>query len=195
MSWRDTSPGRREAAEGPDAQLLEVARDSIAHGVEHGTALTVELRAFDPALREPRACFVTLHAQERLRGCVGSLEAGAPLVVEAARNAYRAAFEDPRFRFVRAPELADLAVSVSILSPLEPLRVDSEASLLGAIRPGVDGLVLRGDGRSATFLPAVWRQLPDPKAFVANLLRKAGLPESAWSEDWRWQRFDAREVG
>jgi AmmeMemoRadiSam system protein A len=137
--------------------VTRVARDSIAHGVEHGTALTVEPRAFDPTLREPRACFVTLHAREKLRGCVGSLEAGAPLVVETARNAYRAAFEDPRFHFVRAPELADLAVSVSILSPLEPLRVDSEAALLGAIRPGVDGLVLRGDGRSATFLPAVWR--------------------------------------
>ena len=191
MSWRSTTANELPD---PDAQLLEVARRSVTHGARHGVPLPVEPQGFDPALREPRACFVTLHAREALRGCIGGLEARDPLVVTAARNAYRAAFEDPRFEAVQASELPHLAISISILSPLEPLEVGSHAELLRALRPGRDGLVLRSDVRGATFLPAVWRQLPDPREFVAHLLRKAGLPESAWSSDWRWQRFGAREI-
>jgi AMMECR1 domain-containing protein len=32
------------------------------------------------------------------------------------------------------------------------------------------------DGRRATFLPQVWRSMPDKRAFLAELLHKAGLP-------------------
>ena len=64
-----------------------------------------------------------------------------------------------------------------------------------ALRPGVDGLVLREGVRSATFLPAVWESLPEPKAFLRHLREKAGLPPSHWSPTLRFERYTAREVG
>jgi AMMECR1 domain-containing protein len=58
------------------------------------------------------------------------------------------------------------------------------------LRPGVDGLVLEAGGRSATFIPAMWEQLPDPREFLRQLRRKAGLPD-AWQPGTRLSRYTA----
>lgn len=175
--------------------LLAVARGSVVHGLIHGAPLPIEPAVFPASLQEARACFVTLRVNGELRGCVGSLEARASLVVEAARNAYKSAFEDTRFPPFQEGELQGLETHVSILGPLEPLEARSEAELLEVLRPGVDGLVLRALHTNATFLPAVWSQLPEPESFVRALKRKAGLPEDAWSREWGCERFLTRDVG
>jgi AmmeMemoRadiSam system protein A len=187
--------GVPDAAREADEQLLALARASVAHGLGHGTPLAVDPGALAPPLREALACFVTLRRGGELRGCVGHLEACLPLAVAVAENAFRAAFEDTRFAPLREEELADLEVHVSVLSPTEPLPVGSEEDLLRALRPRVDGLVLHTGTRAATFLPAVWDQLPEASSFVRALKRKIGLPEDAWAPGWRCERFTAREVG
>jgi AmmeMemoRadiSam system protein A len=187
--------GIPEAALGADEQLLALARASVAHGLRHGTPLAVDPGALAPPLRQALACFVTLRRDGELRGCVGNLEACSPLAVAAAQNAFRAAFKDTRFAPLREEELSDLEVHVSVLSPPEPLPVGSEEELLRALRPRVDGLVLRTDTGAGTFLPAVWDQLPEASSFVRALKRKIGLPEDAWAPSWCCERFTAREVG
>ena len=171
------------------AGLRAVARDAIAHGLREGRPPELDPGLYPDALREPRASFVTLHRHGELRGCTGSLEPDAPLVVGTARNAFRAAFADPRFPPLAAAELGSIEISVCVLSPLEPLAVRSEAELLARLRPGVDGLVLRDGGHAATFLPAVWETLPTPEAFVGALLRKAGLAPGHWSPALRFARY------
>ena len=42
--------------------------------------------------------------------------------------------------------------------------------------------MIRKGGRSATFLPQVWEQLPDKAEFLGHLCRKAGLPADAWKD-------------
>ena len=42
--------------------------------------------------------------------------------------------------------------------------------------PGEDGLILEADGKRGTFLPQVWEGLPDKRAFLRELVKKAGLP-------------------
>ena len=63
--------------------------------------------------------------------------------------------------------------------------------------PGVDGLVLEESGRRATFLPAVWGQLPDPESFLVHLERKAGVGAGSWSAARRALRYrtEAIDVG
>ena len=41
-------------------------------------------------------------------------------------------------------------------------------------------MILRKGSSSATFLPQVWDQLPDPADFLTHLCRKAGLPGDVW---------------
>jgi AmmeMemoRadiSam system protein B/AmmeMemoRadiSam system protein A len=179
-----------------DRRLLELARASIRHGLAHGRPSPVDLAALPPAQCAPGAAFVTLRRPDgALRGCVGSLEALRPLALDVVENAYRAAFRDPRFGPVRAHELADLDIHLSLLSRPEPFPVRSEADLLAQLRPAIDGLVLEEGPRRATLLPDVWEQLPAPGDFLRQLKRKAGLPDDHWSATLRFQRYTTRGIG
>jgi AMMECR1 domain-containing protein len=68
-------------------------------------------------------------------------------------------------------------VEVSLLSTPKRLRFADESDLFRQIKPGEDGLILEAEGRKSTFLPQVWESVPDRRAFLNELLRKAGLPK------------------
>lgn len=174
--------------------LLRIARAAIAHGCEHGRPLPVAAADHEPALREPRASFVTLKLQGQLRGCIGSLEARRALVEDVAENAYAAAFRDPRFAPLSSGELAAVDISLSLLTRPEPMQFADEADLLDQLRPGEDGLVLRDQGRRSTFLPAVWQSLPEPARFLRELKRKAGLSPNHWSASIEFERYQAEHI-
>ena len=70
--------------------------------------------------------------------------------------------------------LPALAAAAALV--LVPLTVRSGEALLAQLRPGEDGLIIFSGCRSATFLPQVWEQLPEPQQFLAALKHKAGLP-------------------
>ena len=176
-------------------RLLDIARASIRHGLATGHALPVDVAAEAAELRELRATFVTLEIAGRLRGCIGTLEAHQSLVEDVAANAYAAAFEDPRFPSVTMDEVDALQVHISVLTPPVPFPCRDEADLLACLQPGRDGLILRDGSHRATFLPAVWADLPDPKQFLAHLKRKAGLPANFWSDTLRFWRYTAESIG
>ncbi len=181
---------------GADEQttLLRVARASIEHVLRTGRPLDVAVEGFPPGLREPRASFVTLRSRDgALRGCIGELEPSRALVASVADRARAAAFGDPRFPPLGADELDAIAIHVSVLLPLAPLHAPSEAELLAQLRPGIDGLLIDDGLRRATFLPAVWDTLPDPRAFLDALRRKAGMP-AAWPATLRAWRYEVEEI-
>lgn len=169
--------------------LLALAEASIRHGLQHGRPVPVDSAAYPAPLQQQRASFVTLLKQGQLRGCIGHLEATQPLVVDVAVNAYSAAFEDPRFPPVTSAELPLLDIHLSLLTPAQPLTFASEGDLINLLRPGKDGLILEEGHHRGTFLPTVWAQLPDPKAFLTQLKIKAGLPANHWSEKIRVFRY------
>src|SRR6266511_3922536 len=92
--------------------VLDLARRSIAHGVEFGRSLSVDAATYALTLQQPRACFVTLKIRGALRGCMGCLEASQPLAEGIAHYAYQAAFHDPRFPGLEGRELPAIAISV-----------------------------------------------------------------------------------
>lgn len=175
--------------------MIDVAWGSIRHGLASGRPAPVDPTDFPQRLREPGAAFVTLHLHGVLRGCVGHLEAIRPLVIDVSDNAFAAAFRDPRFQPLEAGELADLSLEVSVLTPAEPLQFESQADLLGQLRPGIDGLILKDRGARGTFLPAVWDSLPEPHLFLAELKRKAGLPGDHWSDSLKVWRYRTETFG
>ena len=174
--------------------LLGVARSAIESSLKTREPLTPEPEDFAEPLREWRSCFVTLHVRGALHGCLGTLEPVRPLVCDVSWNAHGAAFRDARFPALREEDLAELAIHISILSPLEPMHVSSEQELLALLRPGQDGLVIRDGVQSATFLPAVWESLPRPEAFLLELKRKAGLAPDHWSQSLEIQRYTAESI-
>lgn len=174
--------------------LLQVASASVNHGLEFGQPLPIESEDYPERLAKPGACFVTLEISGRLRGCIGSLEAWRPLVLDCAENAFAAAFRDFRFPPVAEQELDLLDYQVSVLSVPAPLYFQSEDDLLSQLRPGKDGLVLVQGDRRATFLPSVWESLPEPREFLRHLKQKAGLAPEYWSDAIKAFRYTVESI-
>ena len=152
--------------------LIAIARNAIEQDLFQEKSLPVDA----PWLGQCGATFVTLTRDGQLRGCIGSLESERPLAVDVAENALGAAFRDPRFPRLSADEWPRCRVEVSLLSAPKRVEFADEADLLRQLEPGVDGVILECDNRRATFLPQVWEGLPDKRAFLGELVKKAGLP-------------------
>jgi AmmeMemoRadiSam system protein A len=175
-------------------RLLELAKNSIQHGLQTGRPLKINLDDYPEELTVPRATFVTLEINHQLRGCIGMLEAVRPLAEDIAENAFSAAFKDPRFPPLTADERGDLDIHLSILTPAEPVSFSSEQDLLSQLQPGIDGLILEEGHRRGTFLPSVWESLPEPEQFLRHLKQKAGLPPEYWSKNIRIYRYQAEII-
>lgn len=173
-------------------QLLVMARASITSQL-HGKPLPA--LSASSRLQQTDACFVTLKIRGELRGCIGSLTAHRSLQEDVIHNARAAACKDPRFSPLTIAELAQVEISISVLATPEPFAVASEAELLQTLRPGIDGLVLEDGPYRATFLPAVWVQLPSPADFIVQLKRKAGLRADYWSPTLSFKRYTSIEFG
>ncbi len=169
--------------------LLDLAKQSIQNGLLTGKPLPINVEDYPHELQEKRATFVTLEINDQLRGCIGMLEAERPLVLDVVKNAFSAAFNDPRFPSLKDFEFERLQYHISVLQPAESMQFKSESELVSQMRPGVDGLILEEGSHRGTFLPSVWESLPDPYDFLIHLKHKAGLPPNYWSDTLQVSRY------
>ncbi len=180
------------AAYGQD--LLKIARVGLEEAVLHNRVYIPARDDYSNALFDKGASFVTLEKNGGLRGCIGSLYPRRSAAADVAANTYAAALEDRRFTAVEASELAQIKISISLLTDFEAVDYHDEEDLLNRIKAGADGLVIRDGRRQGLFLPAVWKQLPDKKEFLNNLKLKAGMSPSYWSNGIRVYRFRTVEI-
>jgi len=163
-------------------ELLSLARQSIVEVVYGKHAPVVDLQEKSFVLREPGAAFVTITKGGQLRGCIGTLEAYQPLVMDVIEHAVAAAVHDFRFLPVQPDELPCLELEISVLSKPEKIVYADADDLRRIIRPGQDGVVIAEGGRRATFLPQVWEQLPEFDLFMGHLCRKMGASSHYWKQ-------------
>lgn len=115
-------------------------------------------------------CFVSIKTKnDDLRGCIGTI---APVQDNLGReimvNAVSAGTRDPRFRPISKPELAEVAFSVDVLSPLEAVRS------LDDLDPSVYGVIVEKGGRRGLLLPDL-EGVDTVIQQVSIAARKAGL--------------------
>ena len=135
-----------------------------------------------PEMLEQKAgVFVSLHKLGRLRGCIGTTGPVTGCIAdEIMRNAVSACSEDPRFDAVRPDELAELEISVDVLSPAEAISSPSE---LDVKRYGV---IVSNGYRRGLLLPNLdGVSTVDEQISIAK--QKAGI--GAY-EDCKLQRFE-----
>lgn len=154
--------------------LLRLARLAITEAVSRGQLLA-DIPA-DGIFSEQHGVFVSLHVGKRLRGCVGVIEPEHFLGDSIVRCATGAAMRDPRFPALRAQELGQLQIEISILSTPHKLRPEE-------IQIGTHGLLILLGRHRGLLLPqvAVTHQLSVGQ-FLAETCRKAGLPPDAWRD-------------
>lgn len=164
--------------------LLTIAREAITHAVRDEQLKKINLKEQSKLLRDPGASFVTLTIADKLRGCIGTLEAKQPLILDVQEHAVAAALEDYRFPNVRDAELHLIKIEISRLTPVHLLDYSTPEELVSKLRVGVDGVLIKASGRRATFLPQVWEKVPNSEQFLSQLCIKMGVMPDLWRENY-----------
>lgn len=153
---------------------LQLARAAVVESVSHRKLPSHNSR--DGIFAEPRGVFVTLHVGGRLQGCIGVVEPDEPLGDALVRCAASAAMEDPRFAPMRAEQLGELTIEISLLSAPAPIYPE-------AIEIGRHGLLVVLQAQRGLLLPqvAVEHRLTREQ-FLEETCRKAGLRREAWRD-------------
>jgi AmmeMemoRadiSam system protein B/AmmeMemoRadiSam system protein A len=186
LSMQNTSDSSQPLKKNQGQALIQLARQTISERLGK-TSISVDPRTLaDSAFQDHRGTFVTLTINKQLRGCIGNLDATESILAGIKRNAINAAFHDPRFSQLKAHELDQVDIEISILTEPKRLEYGNSKDLLSKLRVHVDGVILRKGSASATFLPQVWEQLPRPEQFLSHLCMKAGLP----GDDWEKSRLE-----
>ena len=173
------------------SQLLRIARESIQAMLD-GRKPQFDMATLDDDLKRPSGAFVTLNERTgELRGCIGSIEARAPLAQAVSSSAINAAFRDPRFYPVTREELPNLHIEISVMSPIVPV------SSVDEIEVGRDGLIISRGSRAGLLLPQVATEYGwDRETFLSQTCVKAGLPPDSWqSPGCRIEKFSAEVFG
>ncbi len=161
--------------------LLKLARTAIEAEIQAGSKIR-RPKEIAPGLKEKRGCFVTLHKNGILRGCIGTIEPVRSLVFNVEENALNAAFHDPRFPAVEMDELPAIDIEISVLTVPEKLDFKDGKDLIKKLKPKIHGVILSQGWQSATFLPQVWDQLPDREDFLEHLCQKGGMGKECWKD-------------
>lgn len=161
--------------------LLKMARTSIAEKL----GLPVDSTQIDlnqPFLEVKQGLFVSLHKNGALRGCIGVIEPVEPLKTGVGKTARLAAFKDFRFEPLARDEFDQVDLEISLLSSPEKFEYTTSNELVQRLVPFKDGVIIEKGSRRATFLPQVWKQLPDAASFLSQLCLKAGLDSDEWTK-------------
>jgi uncharacterized protein (TIGR00296 family) len=161
---------------------VRMARQAIDLWVRSGEKL--KPKGYPRVFEEPRGVFVTIHTypERQLRGCIGFVEPGFPLV-KAIVEAAVASTRDPRFPPLQENELDRVTVEVSVLTRPERVKVRKPGEYPGKVRIGRDGLIVKRGFHSGLLLPQVAGEHNlNEEDFLSHTCMKAGLPPRAWLE-------------
>jgi len=170
----------KELTQPEQTMLLKIARQALEKAVLGEPLPNIALDNLPDALQELGASFVTLTIDGRLRGCIGALDPHQPLAKDVQEHAVSAALQDFRFPRVQPSELTNIHIEVSALTPRKPLHYDGPKDLAAKLRPNIDGVILQDGLKKATFLPQVWKKLPNPEEFLSHLCMKMGAQGDLW---------------
>jgi len=169
-------------------ELLKIARDAILSYVTSGKVPAVETAS--KGLNLETGCFVTIKQKGQLRGCIGNFVSDKPLYKLVQEMAVSAATRDPRFYPMKANDLGDFEVDISVLSPLE------KAGSVEEIQVGTHGIYIIKGSHRGVLLPQVATDYGwDRDEFLRHTCIKAGLPENAWQEECEIYIFSAQAFG
>jgi AmmeMemoRadiSam system protein A len=163
-------------------KLLSLARATIEAAVKGQPVEPAKIADPGP-LQEHRGAFVTIKNHGQLRGCIGNFVAHEPLYRVVQKMAMASATQDSRFfgNQLTPPELKDIEIEISVLSPLTRIADPMQIEL------GKHGIYIVNERQNAAgcFLPQVATETGWSKEeFLSHCASdKAGLPPDSWKND------------
>lgn len=157
-------------------EALQIAKKTLAEYINNRQKIPITSQ--NQVLSQPLGAFVTLRKKGQLRGCIGKFEPSEPLYQVIQEMTIAAATEDVRFPPVRAEELSEIKIEISVMSPKKRISSWKEVKL------GKHGVVIQKDGRGGTFLPQVAKDTGwTLEEFLGQLCsQKAGLSPDCYKD-------------
>lgn len=161
---------------GDQAKLLSIAHETMATYITQGKIPVVKTENLSPVLMTNAGAFVSLYKKGALRGCIGRFEPSEPLYKVVQAMAISSSTQDYRFSRVKAEEIPDIKIEISVLTPLKRIASEDEIVL------GKHGIYIKKGSHSGTFLPQVasstnWTL----EEFLGHCARdKAGIGWDGW---------------
>lgn len=173
----ETQNQNQELNPAEQKNALEIARQTLV-AVFEKKEYRPEMEKLPAIFSKHRGAFVTLKKYGQLRGCIGIFEPDIPLSEVIKNMALATAFEDTRFESLKANELKDIKIEISVLSPMK--KIDN----IDKIKIGTHGVYIKKGRQSGVFLPQVATEMSwDKETFLNNLCaEKAGLPHNCWKD-------------
>lgn len=161
---------------------LDLARASLKYYLQQGEYLPLPENLPSKMLEQKRGVFVSLKKEGALRGCIGTIfPVTENVATEIIRNAVAAGTRDPRFYPVNLEELAELDVSVDVLT--EP-----EETTLEKLDPKKYGIIVQKGSRVGVLLPDL-EGVDTVEEQLSIALEKGSIGH--W-EDYKIERFSVR---
>ncbi|MBU0671855.1 MAG: AmmeMemoRadiSam system protein A [Candidatus Margulisbacteria bacterium] len=149
---------------------VKLARQTIETYIKDGKVIAPP-KDLTAEMKEKAGVFVSLHKKGQLRGCIGTFSPTTGSVAqEVIRNAVESSTRDPRFPPVTEDELADLEISIDVLTDPVPVKSVKE---LDAKKYGV---IVKAGAQRGLLLP----DLPGvntPEEQIAICRRKAWIAD------------------
>ena len=167
--------------------LFAIARDTLRKIITGGGGLSFDGYEITDKLKNNCATFVTFKNGDRLRGCMGCLEAVEPMAMSVQRSAANAS-RDSRFAFdpIKESEMKEINIHVSLLSPRRKINSLDEFKL------GQHGIWIEKGGAGAVFLPEVAPEQGWTKEqTLQHLCMKAGLGLNEWKSGMTFMVFES----
>jgi AmmeMemoRadiSam system protein A/AmmeMemoRadiSam system protein B len=163
--------------------FASLARRAINYYILNNKPLPLDASIPLELLNQKAGAFVSIHEDQRLRGCIGTIQPIYPnLAEEIIHNACEASTRDPRFDPILPKELPYLDISVDVLSPFEAISSKKE------LDPKKYGVIVMNSGREGLLLPDLEGvDTVDQQIKIAK--RKAGIGDD---EEVKLFRFTSR---
>jgi AmmeMemoRadiSam system protein A len=165
-----------QLSEADKMELLAISRKTLDKYLRSGEIPDINEDHLLDNLKADCGAFVTLHKDEKLRGCVGCLTGDLPLYKIVQEMSISAATRDHRFIPVKAAEISSIDIEISVLSPLKKIEDISEIEL------GTHGILIEKDYHRGVFLPQVATETGwNKEQFLGHCSSdKAGLDWNGW---------------
>ncbi len=122
-------------------------------------------------------CSIALHRGGKTLGMVSQMAGNQALPVVLTVNATKLTADEKHP--ITVEDVLKGRLEIGVITPATKLSYQSLPELYGQLKPGVHGVILRAGGKSAGFVPIVWKTMHTPQAFMAALCKRCGQTEAA----------------
>jgi len=171
----EVNPGSFSLTGRDKKDLLKIARTTLNTYIKTGSIPELEGN-YSENLDTHCGAFVTLNKNHSLRGCIGRFTAEQPLYEIVQQMTIASSTQDSRFEPVKEPELKEIEIEISVLTPMK--KIDS----INEIELGKHGIYVVKGYRTGTFLPQVATETGwTLEEFLGHCARdKAGIGWDGW---------------